>query len=372
MFHRVLIQGNGIAAWTAALSLSNQAEIVLLGTARELPFDRGLGLWPAAVKGLETLGVRLDDCPSIPPAAYRNISGKWLSQAPESDRMQHLVRTIRYHDLLERIKAQVPAGRVDYQHSTLQAINSDVKLCVDAAGKRSVDHDPTFATHHSLSGVVDFQLPCLSFETLHEGSRFAAVPLPGKQTLFFLTTPSLRPLPDLTAVVEHCQDWHDPIPDLLHSAQAQDVPVHYDTVEAAVRTSSELDLTQEPYRVAIGDAAHWLPHNLAQGAALAVEDAVLLGAFQMNGSNAALRRQLEAYAQHRAQRYAQCRFITKFTDWLASSSGTAAQFRSLMGLVPRSINGRVFETALDYSLAEPSSGEKAWIDIHEKHVNMPR
>jgi 2-polyprenyl-6-methoxyphenol hydroxylase-like FAD-dependent oxidoreductase len=97
-------------------------------------------------------------------------------------------------------------------------------------------------------------------------------------------------------------DWHAPIGDLLAVTEPQDLVQH------AVR-----ELRPLPARygypsgpggvVLLGDAAHAMPHHLAQGACLAFEDAATLRTLMREAiPGAGLRAALDAYSHHRRPR----------------------------------------------------------------------
>ena len=110
---RIAVIGSGIGAWTAALALSRKHAVELFSGAA--PANRGLGLWPAATQHLLALGVDLDECRKIPPAAYRNKRGKWLSSAPLNSETQRMVTSVELHPLLRQLK-NACADRVQLHH----------------------------------------------------------------------------------------------------------------------------------------------------------------------------------------------------------------------------------------------------------------
>ena len=104
---KILVRGAGLAGLSAARALAEFAPRGALSvTVRESQPDRlracdvGLGLWPAAQRALDRLGapgrrLRHRGC-SVPPAAYRDRNGVWLSQ---SSRRDVRVQTICENDL---------------------------------------------------------------------------------------------------------------------------------------------------------------------------------------------------------------------------------------------------------------------------------
>jgi 2-polyprenyl-6-methoxyphenol hydroxylase-like FAD-dependent oxidoreductase len=283
-----------------------------------------------------------------------------------------MVTTIRYHDLIARLQQQLQVPNIDFQHvarpDAERLAEKPADLTILATGCSPFEP----STSHNLSGIVRARLPVPAFETLCEdGLRFAAVPLDHDHSLFFATLPLAthqhESLAGLRQRFQHSTD----ISVLLEQAKVQNIPLHCMPscpLPAQHITSVADDATPS---IAIGDLAHPLPHNLAQGAALAIEDAALLGALDLNATPSVLTQQIAAYQRHRTQRYTQCLRVTRFTDWLASSSRLAHVFRESMAFVPKPINGAVFQQVLDYSLAERHSNRAdAWIDIQHKHVKQ--
>jgi 2-polyprenyl-6-methoxyphenol hydroxylase-like FAD-dependent oxidoreductase len=142
----------------------------------------------------------------------------------------------------------------------------------------------------------------------------------------------------------------------------------------------------------VGDASHASPPNLAQGAAIAIEDAFALSSALANHvtnspniksdnhqipqhpqetagvgvnredapskSSAVVQGNvhtaLKAYGAGRATRQLQHNQVTAFTRELTAGGATRAAFRDAMTLVPAPINGFFFDLFLNYSLGGAS------------------
>lgn len=213
--------------------------------------------------------------------------------------------------------------------------------------------------------------PALAFETLAQGRRFAAVPLP-RGTFCFASLPGtwIRPAePRATSLSAGRRqelmealagplygDWHEPIPSLVRAAAA---------AGASVRADPSFDMGPQPLSADaasltafVGDAGHVLPFNLAQGASLAIEDADCLAAALIAsaaaGTPADIPAALEAYAAARRRRYRQCRRITQMTRAIAAPRGPVEEaLRNAMRLVPQPLNSMIFDACLDYSMPAP-------------------
>ncbi|MEO3821810.1 FAD-dependent monooxygenase [Plantactinospora sp. B24E8] len=102
------------------------------------------------------------------------------------------------------------------------------------------------------------------------------IPLGDGRVYWFraVNAPAGQRAPDeLRAVRDRFGDWHDPIPALLDATPTQAVlrsDIHH--------LGTPLSTYGRGAVVLVGDAAHAMTPNLGQGAAQAVEDAVVLGA----------------------------------------------------------------------------------------------
>ena len=124
--------------------------------------------------------------------------------------------------------------------------------------------------------------------------------------------------------------------------------------------------------VLVGDAAHAVPINLAQGAAAAIEGAFLLGEALATTEHSTLEGDValdgllaacQAYQAAHEPRVNQCRMLTHFTAALSAPASVATEaMRNSMRLVPQPLNSWIFDTALDLSLGELPQGTKArWL-----------
>ena len=123
----------------------------------------------------------------------------------------------------------------------------------------------------SAGGIAErgFGDEALAFETLSGGSRFALVPLSDGACFWFATQPADSA--DASSLEEAYAGWHAPIPEVLRAAA--DDELRWERLQSV----APLDAWSTGRAVLVGDAAHALPINLAQGAAAAIEGAYLLG-----------------------------------------------------------------------------------------------
>lgn len=136
---------------------------------------------------------------------------------------------------------------------------------------------------------------------LGKGGIAGVLPLNGDEVYCYATAnvPAGESAPDeRAALVDRLIDWHEPLADLFASARP----------EAVVRSDVwHIDTPLPAYhkgRVAIlGDAAHAMTPNLAQGAGQAIEDAVVL-AHHAGGSMAYVTTAVQSYSAARVGRTA--------------------------------------------------------------------
>lgn len=272
-----------------------------------------------------------------------------------------------------------------------------------------------------------------AFETLHAGRRFALVPLANGDAFWFATRPreeammaavaedgssseAARSAAAMSALRDHYDGWHAPIPNVLHYAACASVEAAmasagvrvttgFPDSGASTRTSCGGDdgsggettirsgaprfeelyaappLARwwsagggDPRVVLVGDAAHGLPINLAQGASAAIEGAFLLGeavspiledSRGSSGDEDEDGAYARAFAQYQAAhepRVRQCSVLTSFTALLAAPASPPTEaLRNAMRFVPQPLNSQIFDAALDLSLGElPGSTRKHW------------
>ncbi len=142
---------------------------------------------------------------------------------------------------------------------------------------------------HSLSGMMS--------QSWGRGARFGVVPIGAGELYWFATANAAAGqkdgrLPD--ELLARFGAWHAPIPDLLRATSAEHI-IRTDIVDrppVSKWTSARVAL--------LGDAAHPMTPNLAQGACQAIEDAVVLA--RLLGVGGELRDVLRAYEARRVKR----------------------------------------------------------------------
>ena len=231
--------------------------------------------------------------------------------------------------------------------------------------------------------------------------RFAAVPLPGRRAFFFATFPrggggggcggggggvddtEVRQDPAAALRRVFSDSYHEPIPAMVEAAAAkspdallvEELPALPDvSLLASGRRGGGGDLAWDSglrgRGFALGDCIHGVPPNLAQGAAVAIEDAFELAAALGDSSalveaarafagqggggpspslpRSELERAADVYSERRAPRVRRCALLSAFTAGLATMP--MVPFREAMRFVPGPLNSAIFDAALETSL----------------------
>jgi 2-polyprenyl-6-methoxyphenol hydroxylase-like FAD-dependent oxidoreductase len=363
---KAIIIGGGIGGLACALALTRhgwQAEV--LERAAELTeVGAGLSVWPNGLRALDALGVGESvrgHAALQGQAGIRDPAGRWLARTDSAKLERRYGPTVMIHraDLLGVLQAAVPAEALRTGITVHQVRpdgtvlhtggESHANLVVGADGIRSVTRTsvwpdapaPRYAGYTAWRMVTPPVPVSDSSESWGAGERFGYIPLRDGRIYCFATAnaPAGADGGGLAGLRRRFGGWHDPIPALLDAAEA-DAVLHDDLYELP-----PLPTYASGKVVLAGDAAHAMTPNLGQGAAQALEDAVVL-AKSLDGGGG-----LAAYDRVRRAR----------TQQIALRShriGVAAQWASPLGvgvrntalrLLPSSSFARSLAPVLDWT-----------------------
>jgi 2-polyprenyl-6-methoxyphenol hydroxylase-like FAD-dependent oxidoreductase len=294
---RVIVVGGGIAGLSAAIGLrrSGHKVIVLERAPRIDPIGAGLTLFANAMSALDRLGMR-DAVAAQGAAANRSAiltsEGRVLAHVPRD----LLEGTIAIHraDLQRELAAGAGEVRLGAEITAVEQDDDEVvargadgseergDLLIGADGLSSVirsaiaDVRPRYAGYTAWRGVAPVPVePGQLTESWGVGERFGLVDIGRGRTYWFATKNAPEGEPDepegkKAEILRRFSGWHAPIAAIADSAE-----------EDAILRNDVYYL--EPLRrwsrgsvVLVGDAAHATTPGVGQGAAQAIEDAVVL------------------------------------------------------------------------------------------------
>jgi 2-polyprenyl-6-methoxyphenol hydroxylase-like FAD-dependent oxidoreductase len=196
--------------------------------------------------------------------------------------------------------------------------------------------------------AADADVPAVVTESWGQGRRFGLLPLADGRVYWFAGVYGPQDIgagDDLAAVAERFTGWHDPIPRLLAATRPQSLLRH------------DIQYLRDPLpsyvygRVALlGDAAHAITPDIGQGAALALEDAVVLTVALSDEPNdvpAALAR-YDLARRERTQRLV--RVSARVCRMAAGRNPVTAWLRDqLVGMIPAGVFLRAANGALSWT-----------------------
>jgi 2-polyprenyl-6-methoxyphenol hydroxylase-like FAD-dependent oxidoreductase len=294
---RVIVVGGGIAGLSAAIGLRRSGhEVIVLERAPRIdPIGAGLTLFGNGMSALDRLGMRNAVAAQGAPAKRSAIltwEGRVLSQVPR-DLLEGTIAVHRadlQHELAAaagevRLGAEIAA--VEQHDDGVVARGADGReesgdLLIGADGLRSVirsaiaDARARYAGYTAWRGVSPLPVEAGRLtESWGVGERFGLVDIGRGRTYWFATKNAPEGGPDepggkKAEILRRFSGWHEPIAAIADSAEEGAIlrnDVYY--LEPLPRWS-------EGRVVLVGDAAHATTPGVGQGAAQAIEDAVVL------------------------------------------------------------------------------------------------
>jgi 2-polyprenyl-6-methoxyphenol hydroxylase-like FAD-dependent oxidoreductase len=291
---RVIVAGGGIGGLCASIALRRAGHNVTVfeRTGRLEAAGAGITLFTNAMRGLERLGMR--DAVAERAAAARRVAilrsdGHELASTPP-DLFDGAVAIHRseLQAVLAEAAGEVRLGTevVGFEESTVRLADGSEErgdLIVGADGVQSVvrrtlwpDAAPRYAGYTAWRGVTEFALDAGRLtESWGSGERFGLVDLGGGRAYWFATKNAPEGEGDEPGgrrkeLLRRFSGWHEPIGALLENVDETTI------LRNDVYYLDPLSGWSKGPVVLLGDAAHATTPGIGQGAAQAIEDAVVL------------------------------------------------------------------------------------------------
>jgi 2-polyprenyl-6-methoxyphenol hydroxylase-like FAD-dependent oxidoreductase len=293
---RVIVVGGGIAGLSAAIALRRTGnEVVVLERAPRIdPVGAGITLFANAMRALDRLGVR-EAVAARGAAATRSAILTWRGRELTRVPPDLLEGTIALHraELQAVLAAQV--GEMRLGAEVVAAVQADgvIARCADGSEERGellvgadglssvvrraiADVPIRYAGYTAWRGVSSVPVgPGRLTESWGVGERFGLVDIGRAGTYWFATKNAPEgeadePQGRKAEVVRRFSGWHEPVAAVVGAADDTAIlrnDVYY--LEPLPRWS-------DGRLVLVGDAAHATTPGIGQGAAQAIEDAVVL------------------------------------------------------------------------------------------------
>jgi 2-polyprenyl-6-methoxyphenol hydroxylase-like FAD-dependent oxidoreductase len=350
----------------------------------------GLAIEPNAVRALDWLGLGQQlraRGMRQGPAGLRTARGRWLVRTRLEELEERFgtpafeLHRADVHEILAEGLAENPAVTLHTRHRAVTVtasskhaavtfqgpagpVTAEADLVVAADGVHSATRSalfphhpaPAYAGYITWRAIVpaeeaaDITLDAAVVESWGRGRRVGIVPLPDGRVYWFFTESAPEGAQQDTTVTDlanRVAGWHPPIPQLLSATPPR----------ALLRNDIHTMAAPLPsYRrgrvVLLGDAAHAMPPDLGQGAALALEDAVTLAIYAGHAtSDPDLDAGLDRYDRERRPRTQRLVRISAFI-------GRIGQARNPLTVAARNLAAGVLPAS---AYLRASAGAFSWI-----------
>jgi 2-polyprenyl-6-methoxyphenol hydroxylase-like FAD-dependent oxidoreductase len=368
---RVIVVGGGIAGLSVAIGLRRSGhDVVVLERAPRIdPLGAGITLFANAMSALDRLGMRDAVTAHGAPAtrsAILTLEGRELAQVP-SDLLEGTM-AIHRADLQRELAAAAGEVRLGMEITAVEQHDDGViaggadgseergDLLIGADGLSSVvrsavaDVRPRYAGYTAWRGVSPVPVDSGRLtESWGVGERFGLVDIGRGRTYWFATKNAPEGEPDehegkKAEILRRFSGWHEPIAAVARSTDEGAI------LRNDVYYLEPLSRWSEGRVVLIGDAAHATTPGVGQGAAQAIEDAVVLTDRLRGGEDLATA--LAAYEATRRPRAEAVLKMSRRTDkaaQLASPVGWRLRNALVRGM-PERVQRRQLEPLVRYEL----------------------
>lgn len=353
--------GAGIGGLAAAIAIGRAGHEVEVLERAPVPAEVGAGLaiWPNGHRALEQIGIGAIQGAPVRRLALRTWRGRLLMETPVGEfrgRYGHDLTVVHRAELHSNLLAALDSGRVkasselaafEQNGSTVTVTltsgdRREADLLIGADGLRSAvrrsllrDGEPRYSGATCWRGVARFDARDTAVNWLGIAAEFGIFPLSDARAYWF----AVRNRPEREAdgpggrkadVLHAFESWPQAVADIVEATADADVLRNdlYDRPPVRSWTKGVVTL--------LGDAAHPMLPNAAQGACQTLEDAAALGRalLQLPAEQA-----LRAYQVERLERANALVRQSRLTARVAQSSNPVLPaIRDLaMGHIPRSV-----------------------------------
>lgn len=308
MKYDFIIIGGGTAGLTTAIALQKEGyQVKVLERMKQIKeLGAGLGLGANAWRGLSQLGLTnelVNHCHLLESTKFLDHKGRLLSElniAHLNEKYGAAYFTIHRADLQSVLVKQLEEGTLELNQHVTNFTQNESGVTVYLKDGRTIEGNaliaadgihsnirkniqpeiqPRYAGYTCWRGVIHVPKDTYSTgdftETWGTKGRFGIVPLTKNRIYWFACVNAPYRSKAMLAMKtndlsQHFQDYHSPIPELIKMTKDEEL-IWNDIIDLK-------PLNRFAYNrvLLIGDAAHATTPNMGQGAAQAIEDAIIL------------------------------------------------------------------------------------------------